>query len=189
VTDLNRLFKWLAILSTLIALFVFLLSVVSPFYNWESAFLEPSGGTFWSYKANYSSDISGIFSESQSWFLNYWFNANSLEMGWTPWIPLVLVAMQALISAFGCASLAINRRIIRSVPVCSSLTALVLMSLVGYGLASSNGWGAGYQLGYYLVYPSVALFAIALALTEVRVRYLQSRYQPIFDKENKLPKT
>jgi len=177
------------ILSTLIALFVFLLSVVYPFYNWGFSFLETSGGTFWSYKANYSFLNVGIFSEGQSWFLNYWFNANSLEMGWMPWIPLVLFAMQALTLAFGCASLAINRRIILSIPVCSSLIALVLMSLVGYGLASSNSNGTGYQLGYYLVYPSVALFAIALALTEVRVRYLQSWHQPIFDKENLLPTT
>jgi len=53
VTNLNRLFEWLRILSTPIALFVFLFSVVSPFYNWSFSFLETSAATYWSYRVNY----------------------------------------------------------------------------------------------------------------------------------------
>jgi hypothetical protein len=157
----------------LIALFVFLFSVVYPFYNWSLAALETSSATYWSYRANYFSFTLGIHSR-QSWFFNYWFDPNSLAMDWMPWIPLAMFVMQALTLALGCASLAITRRIILSIPVCSSLTVLVLMSLVGYGLASSNNNGAGYQLGYYLVYPSLALFAFAFVFAEVRTRYLQS---------------
>ena len=172
MTNLNRLFEWLEIFSTLIALFVFLFSVVSPFYNWSFTVLESSAATYWSYRANYFLFTLGTHSW-QFWFSNYWFDANhQSQIGFLgmSWIPLAMFVLEALTLAFGCLSLVINRRIFRSVPVCSSLTVLALMSYVGYRLSSSNNSGAGYQLGYYLVYPSVALFAFAFVLTEVRAR-------------------
>ena len=172
MTDLNRLFKWLAILSTLIALSVFLFSIVSSFYGWGFTLLEASGATYWSYRANFFFS-SLAFHSWQYMFFNYWFNSiNQGQIGFLgmSWIPLAIFVMQALTLAFGCASLAINRIIIRFVPVCSSSTVLALMSYVGYRLSSSNNSGVGYQLGYYLVYPSVAMFALALALTVVRTQ-------------------
>jgi hypothetical protein len=177
VTDLNKLFKWLTILSTLIALFVFLFSVVSSFYDWSFTLLETSSATYWSYRANYYFLSLGIHSWQYAFF-NYWFNANNQgEIGFLgmSWIPLAMFVMQLLTLCFGCASLVINKRIIRSVPVGSSLAVLALMFYVGYRLSSSNNNGAGYQLGYYLVYPSLVLFALAFALNEVRARYLQSK--------------
>jgi hypothetical protein len=173
----SEVFKWLAILSTLIALSVFLFSIVSSFYDWGFTLLEASGATYWSYRANFFFFSLGIHSW-QYMFFDYWFNSNNQgQIGFLgmSWIPLTIFVMQALTLAFGCASLVINRRIIRFVPVCSSLTVLALISYVGYRLSRSNNSGVGYQLGYYLVYPSVVLFALAFALDEVRVRYLQSK--------------
>ena len=179
MTDLNRLFKWLTIFSTLVALFVFLLSIVSPFYGWSPILIGGASATYWSYRADYfSGSLPPPMNSWQYWFLNYWFNANSIELPsarWIPWIPLALFVMQALTLAFGSASLVANRKTILSVPICSSLTALALMSLMSYELASSANNGAGYQVGYYLGYPSLALFALAFALNEVRAGYFQSK--------------
>lgn len=171
VTNLNRQFESLKILLTLVAVFVFLFSVVSPYYHITFGGIETSDATYWSYKAYYSAFTLGFIS-SQSWGFDYWFDANNLSfIGglWMSWIPLTMFVIQTLTLAFGCVSLAINRRIILSVPVCLSLTVLALMSYVGYRLSSAN-YGGGYQLGYYVVYPSVVLFAFAFVLTEERAR-------------------
>jgi hypothetical protein len=180
VTNLNKLFKWLAMLSTLIALFVFLFSIISPFYNclftsFPSAMVDEA--TYWSYRADMLFNLP-YFSTTDThfWFFNYWFDANNQgiigSLGML-WIPLAMFVMQVLTLAFGCASLVIKRRTIRSVPICSSLIVLALMSYVGYRLSTHISEGA-YQLGYYLVYPSIILFAFAFVLSEVRARYLQS---------------
>jgi len=172
VTNLNRLFKWLMILSTLIALFVFLFSVLSPFYHISLSGFEYWDGTYWSYKADHTIVLYAR-SSSQSWFFDYWFDANNLSYIsglWISWVPLAIFVVQALTLAFGCASFVTNRRIISSVPVCLSLTVLALMSYVGSRL--SPNYVGGYQLGYYLVYPSVALFALAFVL---RARMSENR--------------
>jgi hypothetical protein len=75
VTNQNRLFEWLRILSTSSALFVFLFSIVSPFYNWSLTALETSTATYWSYRANHLFFSLGSHSW-QYWFFNYWFDAN-----------------------------------------------------------------------------------------------------------------
>jgi len=183
VTNLNRLFKWLAILSTVFALLVFLFSIVNPFYSWAIFSLSSAGATFWSYRANqwlFADTLGGVGSYSvHLWFFNYWFNASHYDpyYFWNvgiSWIPIALFVMQSLTLAFGCASLAFDRRIIRCLPVCTSLTVLGLMLYWGYTRALDN-FGEAYQLGYYLVYPSLALFALALALTAVHARYLQPK--------------
>jgi hypothetical protein len=176
VTNLSKLLKWLTILSTLIALFVFLFSTVSPFYRVLQ--LTLAGGVtsnYWSYKIDYTHVFLKVTS-SQSWFFDYWLNNYILSSLGILWIPPVVFVMQALTLGFGSASLATNWRIIRSVPVCASLTVLALTFYAGYRMPDANFWGEGsYQLGYYLVYPSVALFTLAFALAEVRARHLQSK--------------
>jgi hypothetical protein len=170
VTNLKKHLQLLKILLALIAIFVFLFSVVSPYYHITIHGLEDSSQTYWSYKANYSA-FTTTFISGQSWGFDYWFDTDNLSfIGglWMSWIPLTMFVIQILTLAFGCATLAINRRIILSIPLCLSLTVLALMSYVGYRLSSALRVEGEYQLGYYLVYPSVALFAIAFILTEKR---------------------
>jgi len=174
---MNSLFKWLTILSTLVAICVFLFSIVSPFYNWSIMAIEGEGASYWSYRANFWVLTFGVRS-SQSWFFNYWFSASNQynfigqEISW---VPISIFVVQGLTLVFACASLLINRRIIRSLPVGASSTVLALMFYWGYRLSSFNNFGEGYELGYYLVARSIALFALALALNEVRLRYLQPK--------------
>jgi hypothetical protein len=168
--------EWLKILSTLIALFLFLFSVVYPFYHISISGMEYWGVTYWSYKADIT-QVTRISFSSQSWFFGYWSKANIfyIDGPWTSWILLTMFVIQTLALAFGCASLVTNRRIILFVPVCLSLTVLALMSYVGCRLTSyygySSQYGGGYQQGYYLVIPSVVLFASAFGLAEISARY------------------
>ena len=168
VTNLIGRFEWLRILSTLIAFFVFLFSIVFSFYHITFGSLEYSDATYWSYKADHFLFVLKPVS-SQSWFFHYWFGDNNPSYiigSWVSWILLAMFAIQILTLAFGAASLVIDRRIILSVPLCLSLTVLAMMFYVGYRLSSFN-YGGGYQLGYYLVFPSVAMFVSAFALNEV----------------------
>jgi hypothetical protein len=148
------------------------LSLIYPFYLLSMSGMEYWGVTYWSYKADITQVIRISYS-SQSWFFGYWSKANIfyIDGPWTSWILLAMFVIQTLALAFGCASLVTNRRIILFVPVCLSLTVLALMSYVGYRLTSyygySSQYGGGYQLGYYLVYPSVAMFLFAFLLNEV----------------------
>jgi hypothetical protein len=151
---------------------LFLFSVVYPFYFMSMHSMEYWGVTYWSYKADVTEVTISRFS-SQSWFFGYWSNANIfyIDGPWTSWILLAMFVIQTVALAFGCASLVANRRIILFVPVCLSLTVLALMSYVGYRLTSYYGYSSyyagGYQLGYYLVYPSLAMFLFAFLLNEV----------------------
>ncbi len=166
-------------LSTLIALFVFLFSIIAPYYHWIGG-LEISEQTYWSYKADYLSYglVLPNRRASQSWFLDYWFgNQGLLEGLGITWVPLTMFVIQALTLAFGCLSLANKRRIIQPIPFCLSLTVLALMCYVGYRLIGTLYVGGGYQLGYYLVYPSVVLFAFAFALAEVGAIDLGSMFR------------
>jgi hypothetical protein len=179
VTNLNRRFESLKILVTLIALVVFLFSMLFPFYHIEFGGIEIIDQTFWSYRSYYST-FTMIFISRWSWFFNYWFDIDNLSFvgGLSmSWIPLTMFLMQALTLAFGCVSIVIKRRITLSVPLCLSSTVLALMSYVGYRLSSAFNDVfdvSQYQLGYYLVISSVVLFAFAFVLDEERTRRWKS---------------
>jgi hypothetical protein len=167
---MSRLDKWsefMRKLIVLVAFFLFLFSIVSPFYHITFASLEFSDATYWSYKTQRSLDIL-FFVSHQFWFSDYWSNPFPpyIDGPLMPLIPITVFIFQVLTLAFGCASIVVNRKIIVSAPVFLSLSVLALMSYAGYELSGFN-YGGGFQLGYYLVYPSVVLFAFAFALNEV----------------------
>jgi len=77
-------------------------------------------------------------------------------------MPVAMFAVQALVLAFGIASIHFKRRIILAAPVCLSVAVLALMFYTGKILPYGD-----YSLGYYLVFPSLALFLSAFILNEV----------------------
>jgi hypothetical protein len=149
--------------------------MVSPFYHITIRGIDFNDQTYWSYKAYYSAFTTKFISH-WSQFFDYWFGTDNLTFvnGLSvSWIPLTMFLMQALTLAFGCVSLAIKRRITLIVPLCLSSTVLALMSYVGYRFSSAFNDVfdvSQYQLGYYLVIPSVILFAFAFLLNEERTR-------------------
>jgi hypothetical protein len=123
---------------------------------------------YWSFKFDYVSTYGGSHSViisyvSSYWFFDYWFSKNEFSYGFSrSWMPVALFAVQALALAFGIASIYFKRRAMLAAPVCLSVAVLALMSYAGEIFPSGE-----YQLGYYLVFPSLALFLSAFMLNEV----------------------
>jgi len=157
---------------------VFLFSVIFPFYH-VSTFMGLEGyqqsTNYWSYKYDYywSYFLFGShFGSSQQWFSDYWFapySASSLGLSLglgIPWILLPMFIIQVLTLLFGVAFIIFNRRILGFAPVLLGLLTIALMVYVGmfpYGVGISGT----YQLGFYLVFPSLFLFLSAFALNEL----------------------
>jgi hypothetical protein len=99
------------------------------------------------------------------WFFNYWFSENWVSLA-VSWIPLAMFIVQALVLAFGIASIHSKRTVMLAAPVCLSVVVLALMLYIGETLPYRDSFEE-YQLGYYLVFPSLALFLSAFILNEV----------------------
>jgi hypothetical protein len=146
---------------------MFLFSSTSPFYYLVFIRTEGAGSTqFWSYRDDYQawSGAYMSFHRNQDWFSDYWFS----DLGFVQsvsWILISMFSLQALTLVFGVASVISNRRVLSFAPVPLSLAVMTLMMYTGQILAGS--WQEEYKLGYYLIYPSIAMFASAFALNEV----------------------
>jgi len=160
----RKAFVFLILLTTILGCLVFLFSIILPFYYVRGLTLAgPIDFTYWSFKANYYGWLQGFTFNHHYWFFDYWFSENvfSLEISL---IPLAMFIFQALVLAFGIASIHFKRRVMLAAPVCLSVAVLGLMLYTGEILGYSN---EDYQLGYYLVFPSLALFLSAFILNEV----------------------
>jgi hypothetical protein len=155
---------------TIVGCLLFVFSFIYPFYYVSSEF----GGTgarthYWSFEDNqyWSADLIGSGS-SHLWFFNYWFNPNLSVGVRISWMLISLFIVQVLTLVFGVAFIVCNKRALSFVPILLSIIVLSLMTYTAT-VISRNGlfFSNQYQLGYYLVYPSVALFVFAFALNEV----------------------
>jgi hypothetical protein len=171
---INSLRKLLAILGCL--LFVF--SFFYPFYRvGVGGFGGFSSKELWSFKYDVQYWVGMIPqpppenfpNKLQLWFSNYWFNSYGFLGLGIPWILISLFTVQVLTLIFGVAFIISNRRILSFEPIIFSTAALVLMTYTAKVI--SNGTflfvSFQYQLGYYFVYPSVAMFVFAFLLNEV----------------------
>jgi hypothetical protein len=122
---------------------------------------------YWSYEYDYHvvADLMGSGSIHQ-WFFDYWFTPDLSVGPRIPWTLISLFTVQVLTLVFGVAFIVFNRRTLSFEPIMLSIVVLVLMAFTAKVL-SRNYYSNQYQLGYYLVYPSVALFVCAFALNEV----------------------
>jgi len=144
---------------------MFLVSTLNPFFAANYYFsrwgfmpvVRNFTVTYWSYKA-FSSTGDEVFLN------NYWFNnANPALTNYLgiSWILVAIFLLQILTLTSGIFSLLKTRKI-RIIPFVSSVIVVLLMIQV-YVKASGVGLGLKtYQLGYWLVYPSIFLFLSAL---------------------------
>lgn len=159
---------------TVLGCLFFLFSFIFPFYyaHWISA-LSPLGGGdwstyYWSYKADehYVNALSQLH-VSQFWFSDYWLNNYEFVFD----IQSVLIpmfAVQLLTLALGLVSIRFDRRNLLLTPFLFSLVVAVLMTYVGQRISGDVlAISTVYQVGYYLVYPSLAMFLFAFLLREV----------------------
>jgi hypothetical protein len=137
---------------------------------------EFSSSELWSFKydVQYWVGIIPVGAENfpnklQLWFSNYWFSSLGFFGLGIPWILISLFTVQVLTLIFGVAFIISNRRMLSFEPIIFSTAALVLMTYTAKVI--SNGTflfvSFQYQLGYYFVYPSVAMFIFAFLLKEV----------------------
>jgi hypothetical protein len=151
---------------------LFVFSFIYPFYYVSSEFGGSGARThYWSFEYDqyYSLDLIGSGSRHQ-WFFDYWFNPNLSVGPIMPWALISLFTVQVLTLVFGVVFIISSRRTLSFEPIMLSIAVLVLMTYTGEilsGYVRISLYPSQYQLGYYLVYPSVVLFVCAFALNEV----------------------
>lgn len=157
----RRVFVFLKVLPTILGCLVFLFWIILPFYYVRGRSLAGTiDFTYWSFKADYYGWSQGFSVYDHFLFSDYWFrNVFSLEISL---ITLAMFIVQVLVLTFGIASIHFKRRVMLATPVCLSVVVLALMLYIGEILPYGE-----YQLGHYLVFPSLALFLSAFILNEV----------------------
>jgi len=137
-----------------------LISLIFPFYYIGGFTLEgPSSFYYWSYEYHYQFSTVGTFS-GQYWFFGYWFRQG------IPWILEPMFVIQALTLLFGVAFIIFNRKILSLASVLFSLSTIFLMFLAGMMFPVYGK----YQLGFYLLFPSLILFLSAFVLNEISLK-------------------
>jgi hypothetical protein len=152
-------------ISAILGCVLFLISFISPFYTISMFTLAGESSThYWSYESDYHYIINGHF-VGQTWFSDYWFSPY-LGVGFRiPWILVSMFTTQVLTLFFGVASIIFKRRMLSFAPVLLSLLTIGLM--VRTGMPKDIILHGEYQLGYYLVFPSLVLFLSAFVMNEV----------------------
>jgi len=157
---------------TILGCLIFVFSFIYPFYY--AGFVVPGGKAwtnYWSYEydSHYYASLRGSGSSHQ-WFFGYWFTSNLSVGPGLPWALISLFTVQVLTVVFGVAFIVSNRRTLSFEPIVLSTAVLLLMTYTAKvisGSLSGNEYSFQYQLGYYLVYPSLAMFIFAFLLNEV----------------------
>jgi hypothetical protein len=141
---------------------LFVSSFISPFYLIR--FSYGASTSYWSFKSEYHADTLHITRSGKTWFSDYWFNIYQVSVGLRqPETLITLFTIQVLTLIFGIVSIFFRRRIPSFIPVLLSVLVLGLMIYT-----NNLMFGSGeYQLGYYLIYPSLAIFLSAFVLNEV----------------------
>jgi hypothetical protein len=163
----GRFARFLSDVLILSAFCLVAISVVEPFFAtdlilsswWESQVITKVSLSYWSYKAVINPGHQQVF------FIDFWFSHFPIPM-FQPQISVAFIELflaQVLTLAAGLLSLAVKRIGIRIVPFLSSITVTVLMNHA-YS-ATVTHFSSIYQLGYWLMYPSIFLFLCAFGLS------------------------
>jgi hypothetical protein len=153
----------------IIGCLLFLISFISPFYRFFEFTL--AGGS-WTYYRSFESDyyyyIVFHAGSGHYWFSDYWFSPY-LDVGpGMPWVLIPLFAVQVLALVFGVAFIISERRMLSFESVVFCIAVLALMTYTGERVNEELSVNVGqYQLGYYIVYASMAMFLLAFLLNEV----------------------
>jgi hypothetical protein len=112
------------------------------------------------------------------WLNNYW-ASNYVENAFDyRSVFTSMFACQLITLALGLVSIKFSRRTLLLAPVLLSLPTALLMTYVGQTISPLIISG-GYQLGYYLIYPAIAMFLFAFVLNEIaKKRARHARAEP-----------
>ena len=166
MADIHALKRICVVLGCLL----FLISFISPFYHDRVLTLYGRESTYyWSYEYDYHYSVELHVGSSQQWFSDYWFNTYLPAGLRIPWILVPMFTIQVLTLLFGVASFIFNRRILSFAPFLLSLLTIALMvytSMMPSGYPE-EAYSGEYELGFYLVLPSLVLFLSAFVLNEM----------------------
>lgn len=164
-----RFCRFLSDVLLLSACCIFLVSILGPFltvpYYFPRWFQMPVitefTVTYWSYKATVGNGYG-----TEVFFGNYWFSRIDSEVGFlgVSWILAAMFSLQVLTLASGSVSL-LKIHKARIIPFVSSLSVLLLMVYVHVQADKRTLYLTKYELGYWLVYPSMFLFLLAFILS------------------------
>jgi len=165
---------------TVVGCLLFLFSFILPFFylQWYGVQVSDgfvSGQNWSNYYSSYMTRATQFFFYSSGsrtlaqtvWFYNYW-ASNYVESTFdsaSVFIPMMFIA-QLLTLVLGLVSIKFKRKTLLLAPVLLSLLVVVLMTCVSALIQAGNIFFAGYQLGYYLVYPAIAMFLCAFLVNE-----------------------
>jgi hypothetical protein len=128
----------------------------------ESPYCKPLPSYYWSFQAFHS------INNKITQFNSYWFsNLDEIPMSETqaPTLLIAIIMAQILTVASGLLSLGLRKRWIRLVPFVSSATVMSLMFFTHNELAKYAI--INYEIGYWLVYPSMLLFLLAFMMNSL----------------------
>jgi predicted membrane protein len=171
----NMSTKFLAInaarkIIVIIGCLLFLISFISPFFRFFEFTLAGGSWTYYrSFESDYYFSIIAHVGSGHYWFSDYWFSPY-LDVGpGMPWVLISLFTVQVLTLVFGVAFIISDKRMLSFESIVFSIAALALMTYTGERVNEElSPYSVGqYQLGYYVVYASMAMFLLAFLLNEV----------------------
>ena len=119
---------------------------------------------YWSFRSttqNYMSSESGVI---VYWFYDHWFHNPFVHWYDLSWVLVFMFLAQMLALITGIASVCVNRRFLALTPIVTCTIVTVLMIYTNITLAEANIALDRYQQGYWLTYPSIALFIVNFML-------------------------
>jgi hypothetical protein len=165
-----RIFKRIP---AVIGCLLFLCSMFFPFYRFMFATMigQSFSVYYWSYKSAASTiGLRHPFgipqSISESWFCDYWFGDTFMKGFGLSWVLVFMFAAQISILGAGIISIFNPKRILALVPTVMCPIVLTLMIYTNIRLYNLNLVIDLYQPGYWLTYPSTALFIVNFLIKE-----------------------
>lgn len=163
-------------ITAILGCLLFLCSAFLPFYHlsqYDGTLKQTYSIYYWSFKSSYPIYWSASYGDGQStglyrfvdyWFYDYWFHDPFLTEFRLSWVLIFMFVAQILTLATGIATILINKRILTLIPAILCSTVTVLMTYTNISLTELNLTLDSSQLGYWLTYPSLALFIVSFIL-------------------------
>jgi len=154
----------------LIGCLLFLCSMLFPFYHFIfPTMIEHVSVYYWSYKSAVQTYwLSPPFGTPQSileyWFCDCWFGDTLMKGFGLSWVLVFMFAAQVIILGTGITSIFNSKRILALVPTIMCPIVIGLMVYTNLRLSHLNLTMDLYQLGYWLTYPSTALFIVSFLI-------------------------
>lgn len=150
---------------------LFLCSMLFPFYHciFPTMIEQSFSVYYWSYKSAVQiywlrPPFGTPQRISEYWLCDYWFGDTFMKEFGLSWVLVFMFAAQAIILGTGITSIFNFKRILALVPTIMCPIVIALMVYTNLRLSHLNLAMDFHQLGYWLTYPSTALFIVNFSI-------------------------